>query len=564
MVEELAASGKLKVIPNNTEQYVAMVQTTEDSEIKFKFIDSFRFMASSLDKLTSYLNKYPVLESQFTNTRLLQRKGVFPYAYVSAWERLEEQQLPPIEAFHNDLTNTAINSDDYEHAQNVWREFKCRDLGEYSDLYLKTLLADVFENFRESCIKNYGLDAAHYYTAPGLSWDAMLKHTGVELETLQDVDILMFLEKGIRGGMTQCSSRYAKANNKYMPDCDPASPSTYLMYYDINAMYSWAMSQFLPSEGLEWVEDAGNLNFDVPDDNQEGYILEVDLEYPQHIHDRQRDLPMAPTKQKPPGSQYEKMLATLYTKERYVVHYRNLKQYLSEGIVLTRIHRALRFRQSDWLKTYIDLNTALRQNSKNEFEKNLFKLMNNAVFGKTMENVRLRRDIKLVGKWQGRYGAEALISRPNFKCSTVFNENLVAIELTRTEVVFDKPIYVGMCVLDISKTILYEFHYNYMKNAYGSLCKLCYTDTDSLIYSIETADVYADIKENIVRFDTSDYSENNVYGMPRVNKKVPGLMKNEGAGKLLLEFVGLRAKMYACRFEDSCTKKAKGVKSYVV
>ncbi|GJQ87763.1 hypothetical protein Trydic_g14174 [Trypoxylus dichotomus] len=566
LVEELAKSGKLRVIPNNTERYTAMTHTTEDNEIKFKFIESFRFMASSIDKLASYLEEHPVLVSNFNrDVGLLKRTGVFPYGYVDNLKKLDELHLPPIEAFHNDLTNTDICEEDYKYAQKVWREFQCRNLGEYSDLYMKTdvlLLAEIFENFRQNCLKNYGLDAAHYYTAPGLSWDAMLKYTGVELDTLQDVDLLMFLERGIRGGMTQCSARHARANNKYMPDYNPSLPSTYLMYYDINAMYSWAMSQYLPSGGLKWVEDVDNFNLNIPDDSPTGYILEVDLQYPQGIHDRQSDLPMAPEKRKPPGSREEKLLATLYNKERYVVHYRNLKQYLCEGLLVTRIHRVLQFNQSDWLKPYIDLNTRLRQRAKNEFEKNLFKLMNNAIFGKTMENVRLRRDIKIVSKWDGRYGAEALISKPNFKNSTIFNENLVRVELYRNEVIFDKPIYVGMSILDISKTVLYEFHYNYMKNFYGGRCKVCYTD--SLIYAIETVDVYEDMKTNITRFDTSDYPENNIYGIPRVNKKVPGLMKDEGAGKLLLEFVGLRAKMYACRFQDSNIKKAKGVKTYVV
>lgn len=569
LVEELAGTGNLRVLPNNTEQYISMTYSFENNEVKFKFIDSFRFMASSLDKLASYLEEYPILESRFDrDVSLLKRKGVFPYCYVSCWEKLQDIQLPSIEAFYSDLTNASITERDYVHAQSVWQEFQCRNLGEYSDLYLKTdvlLLADVFENFRKNCLHNYGLDAAHYYTAPGLAWDVMLKTTEVELDTLQDVDMLLFIEKGIRGGMTQCSARYAKANNQYMSEHDPTAQNIFLMYYDINAMYSWAMSQYLPYGGLKWVEDCEHVNFNIPDDNTIGYILEVDLEYPESIHDRQSDLPMAPEKGKPPGNRQEKMLATLQKKEKYVLHYRNLKQYLAEGIVLSKIHRVLEFNQSNWLKSYIELNTILRQNAKNDFEKNLFKLMNNAVFGKTMENVRLRRDIKIVGKWEGRYGADALISKPNFKCRTIFNDNLAAIELSRTEVVFDKPIYVGMCVLDISKTILYEFHYAHMKNVYGDKCKLCYTDTDSLIYAIETHDIYEDMKQNINRFDTSDYPSDNLYNLPQVNKKVPGLMKDEGAGKLLLEFVGLRAKMYACKYQDSnIIKKAKGVQGSVL
>ncbi|KYM98518.1 hypothetical protein ALC62_10767, partial [Cyphomyrmex costatus] len=213
----------------------------------------------------------------------------------------------------------------------------------------------------------------------------------------------------------------------------------------------------------------------------------------------------------------------------------------------------------------IELNTQFRTRARNDFEKNLYKLMNNAVFGKTMENVRDRVDVKLVTAWEGRYGAEALIAKPNFHSRSAFEENLIAVELRKLEVKFDKPIYVGMCILDISKTCLYEFHHEYMTPLFRDRCKIVYTDTDSLIYRIECDDVYETMKRDIDRFDTSDYPANNAYGMPLANKKVLGLMKDENNGAIMTEFVGLRAKMYALRVDGKRdTKKAKGVKSSVV
>ncbi|XP_066583804.1 uncharacterized protein [Prorops nasuta] len=187
--------------------------------------------------------------------------------------------------------------------------------------------------------------------------------------------------------------------------------------------------------------------------------------------------------------------------------------------------------------------------------------MNNAVFGKTMENVRNRVDVSLVTKWEGRYGAEALISKPNFHSRAIFKENLVAIQLSKLSAKFDKPVYVGMSILDISKTCMYEFHYDYMLPTFGSKCKAMYTDTDSLVYSIECDDVYSVMKRDLVKFDTNDYPADNRYGLPRVNKKVPGLMKDENNGKIMTEFVGLRAKMYTFKVQDctKITKKAKGV-----
>jgi len=251
---------------------------------------------------------------------------------------------------------------------------------------------------------------------------------------------------------------------------------------------------------------------DVALDSPTGYILEVDLEYPQHLHDAHADLPFCPTRDKPPGKRETKLLATLYDKKRYVIHYRNLQQCTRHSLRVTKIHRVLKFAQSPWLRDYIQLNTDFRTRANNEFEKNLYKLMNNAVFGKTMENVRNHVDVRLLTRWDGRYGAEAMIAKPNFHSRSVFSENLVAIEMRKLEVKFDKPIYVGMCILDISKTCLYEFHHEYMLPQYREKCKIMYTDTDSLIYHIECDDVYNIMKRDIAKFDTSDYPIDNPYG----------------------------------------------------
>ncbi|XP_067211783.1 uncharacterized protein [Linepithema humile] len=390
------------------------------------------------------------------------------------------------------LTGETVSESDYAHATNVWQTFSIEDLGQYSDLYLKTdvlLLADIFQNFRNMSIKSYGLDPAHYYTLPGYTWDAMMKYTRVKFELLTDIDMVLFVERGIRGGLSQCSNRYAAANNKYMPSYDPSEPSSYLMYYDVNNLYGWAMCQPLPYAKFRWVDDVENFNvMSVASDSATGYVLEVDLEYPANLHDAHSDLPFCPTRDKPPGKREIKLLATLCDKQRYVIHYRNLQQCVRHGLRIAKIHRVLQFAQSPWLRGYIELNTQFRTRATNDFEKNLYKLMNNAVFGKTMENVRNHTDVRLVTQWEGRYGAEAMIAKPNFHSRNVFSENLIAVELRKLEVKFDKPIYVGMCILDISKTCLYEFHYEYMAPLYRDNCKIMYTDTDSLIYLLHCED----------------------------------------------------------------------------
>ncbi|XP_018302107.1 uncharacterized protein, partial [Mycetomoellerius zeteki] len=543
--------------------------------VKLRFVDSFKFLSTSLEKLVSYLDKskLTITRSEFRNLNtedfdLLTRKGVFPYEYVNSVDKLDETSLPPRESFYSSLTDEVVSEDDYQHATNDLRRLCIETLGDYSDLYLKTdvlLLADVFENFRDTCIETYGLDPTYYYL-PGYTWDGMLKYTGIRFELLTDIDMVMFVERGIRGGLSQCSHRYARANNKYAPSYDPSEPSTYLMYFDVNNLYGWAMSESLPYGEFQWVDDVERFDvMSVSSDSVIGYILEVDLAYPQSVHDAHTDLPFCPTRERPPGKRNDKLLATLYDKERYVTYYRNLQQCIQHGLYVKKIHRILQFAQSPWLRGYIELNTRFRKLANNEFEKNLYKLMNNAVFGKTMENVRDHVDVRLVTRWDGRYGAEAMIAKPNFHSRSVFSEDLIAVEMRKLEVKLNKPIYVGMCILEISKMRLYEFHYDYVMPLYRDKCKIMYTDTDSLIYLLECENVYENIKRDIARFDTSDYPEGNAYDIPRVNTKIPGLMKDENNGAIMTEFVGLRAKMYAFRvIGRSDTKRIKGVKKNVV
>lgn len=568
------AEGEVQIIPQNKEKYISFskILIINGHKINLRFIDSFKFVSSSLDSLASNLNndKFNELRSQYPDERdfnLLKRKGVFPYEYLTCFESLKSTSLPQIEDFYSSLTDSTISFDDYTHAQRVWSHFQCNNMFDYSNLYLKTdvlLLSDVFENFRNVCLKTYGLDPVHYYTAPGLSWDAMLKFTQVELELLTDFEKIAFVKSGIRGGVSQCSNRYAKANNLYMDDFKPDEPSSYLTYLDANNLYGWAMSQYLPISQFEW--ETNDINFNVPIDSNIGYILEVDLEYPQHLHDAHSDFPLCPENICVGGSKEPKLVPNLYDKKKYIIHYRNLIQCLELGLKLTKVHRVLKFQQSSWLKKYIDLNTHLRTLANSDFEKDFYKLMNNSIFGKTMENIEKRVNVKLLTDWEDcgkRKGVQSLIAKPEFHSLSIFSENLVAVQLQKTKLLYNKPIYLGFCILDISKTLMYDFHYKYMKCKFPNL-KLMYTDTDSLVYQVFCTDFYKELKPDLSdHFDTSDYDKNNIYGFPLVNKKKLGFFKDEHNGNIFTEFVGLRSKMYAMRVNNKTMTKAKGVNKCV-
>ena len=314
-----------------------------------------------------------------------------------------------------------------------------------------------------------------------------------------------------------------------MEGYDEKKPSKYIMYLDASNLYGWAMSQYLPYGSFKWLSNEELNNIDLgkyKEDSNDGLILEADLEYPKDLHELHNDYP------------------------EYVVHYRNLQLYMDLGLKVTKVHRALKFKQSLWLKQYIDFNTNKRKEANTSFEKDFFKLMNNSIFGKTMEKLRKRVDVRLVTEVNQFI---KLTSKPTFVSSKIFSKNLVAVHKIKETLKLNRPAYVGMCILNLSKTLMYDFHYNYIKKEYGSREKLLFTDTDSLTYEIETEDVYKDLWKKKELFDNSNYPK----GSPK--------FKDESCGKIISEFVGLRSKMYSYIMEDGKGgMTAKGIKKNVI
>ncbi|CAI6374232.1 unnamed protein product [Macrosiphum euphorbiae] len=510
-------------------------------------------MASSLAHLaenltTANFDKFREVAKVFapSEMELVTRKGVYPYEYTDSWDKLDATSLPDKFQFYSALTETHVSDEDYSHATRVWNHFACTSLGAYSDLYLKVdvvLSADVFENFRDIFYKSFNL------------------------ELLTDFEKVLFTEAGTRGGLVQASRRHARANNPATPGYNADEPSTSLIYLDANNLYGYAMCKYMPISDFTWYP--GNPEVALAqlewmgETDDVGRIYEVDISYPQHLHDAHNDMPFLPHASIPHGSSVRKLMVTFLRKERYVVHYMNLKQAMAHGVVVEKTHRVLEFRQSPWLAPYINFNTELRRQAANKFEEQFFKDLNNSVFGKSIENMRARFNLELVS-CPARM--RKLINRPTFKYCTTYNENLSAVTQHSKEVDFCKPIYIGFTVLELSKVLMYGFHYDVMKRHYGDKIELLYTDTDSLFYRVVTDDFYADLIDNpnLMRFmDTSNLpKDHKCYSTLR--KRVPGLFKNETNSRTVYEYVALRAKSYAYDVEQEVTIRSKGVMRHVI
>ena len=597
---ELNPNKRINLVAQNSEKFI----TFSFGQCDFK--DSFLFLSASLDKLVK-LNKYAGKEKlkdwehNFTFTQsnpyvknktdldLLTEKGVYPYDYMNSFGKFNETTLPSKEHFYSQLYEEKISDKDYERAHLIWKHFNLKNLGEYHDLYLMTdvyLLTDVFENFRDMCLNYYGLDPAYYITLPNYAWSAFLHMTGVRLQQIHIKEMYEMIENGLRGGMTQCTYKKVEANNKYMnEEYDKSKPSSYINYLDANNLYGLAMSKKLPYDDFNWyfkkIDEKKIMNYN--DEDETGFILEVDLAYPKEIHDLHKDYPLAPEimcvsesmlsdVQKEIHKQYynhevkdektNKLILNVMNKKKYVLHISTLKFYLQHGLKLKKVHRAISFKQSHFLKPYIDFNTEKRKNSKTDFEKDLFKLMNNSVYGKTMENVRKHGDFELVDT---AVRFQKLVNKPTYKHRHIIHENLVVVEKEKHKVELNKPIYMGMSILDYSKAHMYSFYYDILKPKYGDNIKLVYTDTDSYVIQVMTDDIYEDFRGINDYMDFSDYPISHP-NYDKWNKKVLGKFKDEMNGKIITSFIGLKPKSYCFKVygEDKEHKKSKGVITHKV
>ena len=602
IVQHLGGSEKVrtKVLAKSLEIFISL-----EYGGRLQFIDSVNFMngslaslvsllpAENIDQYTSYITEDHQLKG------LLREKGVFPYEYLDSEQRLQETTLPNIEHFYDSLNKKHITEKQYEHAQLVWKGFQCQTLREYMELYLlldTMLLAAVVEKYRQSTLNHFQLDPMHYVTAPSLCWDAMLKTTGVELELLQSVDMYLFFSSSIRGGISGTSTRYAMSNN----DCaghdtmDNNKPVSHILGFDCNNLYGLSMSMKLPVDGFRWLTNAQLQSFDplqIPEDSELGYFLEVDLAYPEQLHDTHNEFPLAPEKLDIPKEQWSeetkrlaslfgmshsstglKLMCTLQDKYKYRLHYKTLQLYLRHGLKLKKIHRGITFRQTDFMRRYILLNTQARKKATSDFEVSLYKGYNNYIFGKTCYNIFKQRRTKIV---TDKSKFVKIAAQPTFNGCSIVNERVTLVQCKPLTIVCDKPIYIGCTVLELSKSHMYRFYYERLiPTYYDTGLRMLYTDTDSFYIQVfNRPDVYKDLQRHQEWFDCSAYPTNHFLHNNEGKREI-GLMKDIHGYGHITEFLALRSKMYTVRVrpwypgenndDEQQEKKAKGIASTVM
>ena len=628
LVDRKKDNVKFEIIPKTDEKYISVKYGC------IKFIDTYRFLSSSLDKLVKTLadnshktlknlkkeivgddkildiinelenmidktkrnksnsdlkKKYPdkiieleeafldyigendlkLLKTEFPDKwRYLTKKLAYPYEYFNIIEDYDN----PVDNLENKdffskLKNKYPDDSEIERTREIIKKFNIKDGKELTELYCKSdvlLLTCVFEKFIKVSQNEFGISPLYFVSLPGYTWACGLKHTNIRLQTLQDKDMILLLENGIRGGISGVmGDRYVKSDK-----------NKNIIYFDATNLYGFAMSKPLPYDDIKFETENVCLEeiLNTPDDSDIGYFLEVDLEYPHNIRQKTKHFPFAPENKSISKDNFgpymksimpkiyvshKKIICDWTDKRNYLIHYRMLKFYIRHGMKINKVHSVISFKQSNWLEKYIDFNTQKRNQAVNDFEKDFYKLLNNAFYGKTMENVRNRCKIEIIKR--DNYDKILRLQRKltfNGICKSFGNcDSYLEKE---HEILMDKPIYLGFAILELSKLYMYETYYDTLQPYFGQKnIQLHYMDCDSFVLSIKSENIIKDLKNLEDIFDFSNIDANHELYSEK-NKKVLGKFKIETPKNIFIdEFIALRSKMYAFKCKDKVEDKNK-------
>ncbi|KAG1653152.1 hypothetical protein GQR58_025779 [Nymphon striatum] len=571
----------ISVIAHSSEKYLTFsVMFFGQENFRLQFIDSYQHLSASLSVLFESLKKdeakitndlkniYPLLTDE-----VIMKKGTFCYEYLNSENKLSEKQLPTRDMFYNRLINEECSHANYDIAKKAWFQFDCDSLKDYLMGYLRMdvyQLADIFINYTNMCKNYYGLYPVNYVSLPGLSLDAALKSSNIMLDLITDRQMLLDFKTSIRGGLVFLNKHHSIANIPKTEGYDPKSPQKQIIVVDENNLYGFSMQNYLPKGNFKYINEFDFNNVD----EKYGYFFVVDLAYPSKIHDLTCDFPLASEHMKitddmlsdymknlpiKKGAPTQKLTLNQFDKIEYKVFYPVLKFYLEMGMKITKIHRIIKYDQEPFLKSYIDFNSRMRQNSTTDFGKSFFKLLNNSVFGKLCENLTNRTNFKLC---TNETQLAKVLAHPQIKQSYFFDDNLTGHSIDITEVEMNRPLAIGSCILDLSKLIMYDLFYKKLKPIFPNI-RILASDTDSFFLEIHNMSHDKIIKTMWPILDTSNYDKNHKY-FSLTNKAKLGYIKDEGCGSPFLEAVFLKPKMYSLlSTDDKYNKKtAKEVLNY--
>ncbi len=586
----------ISAIPLNTQKF-----KTFSFNDNIVFLDSMAFLPDSLERLVENLVasdcEFPLLQELMVDPdrrgqpvnplpscmkKLLLRKGVYPYSFATSIKALEEcTELPSREDFFNDLAQEPVSDEDYQHAEQVWRAFGVRNMLDYTTLYVRTdvlLLAEAILDMRRSIWSEFQLDLCGYLSLPMLAKDIMLKYTGAEIELISDQEMSNLLQSSIRGGLSFINKRLAVARPETKGEEDPRV----ILYVDANNLYGRAMVFPLPYRGFRWMTEDEIKEFDLERDvtrnsGDNGYILEVDLRYPEHLHLEHSSFPLAPHSMNidendiSPYSKEalsavygkkkhssKKLVSTFRTRKNYVVHGLNLQLYQKLGLEILKIHRGITFQQVDFIRPYIEMCTKKRRSAPTESLKNMYKLLCNALYGKMIEGVFGRMDCKFN---YTRDKAMDNSSSPLYMGNVICDEDFSISFLRKKMVRMNQSWAVGFSILELSKLVMQELYYETIQPAFGKNgCTVLMSDTDSFLLEVRAASVDEAVSRIEHVMDFSNYPKQHpLYDCSRA--KALGYLKNEVPNSLITHYVGLKSKTYMLLTEDGKKQvRAKGVK----
>ena len=578
LINAKAHKKNLTTIARTNEEYMSVNYSC------IKFLDSIRFLTASLEELTESLKEddYIHLKKHFPNHwMLLKNKLAYPYEFYKTLEDYEK----PIEellnagsgAYYSKTANKIPDQKEIGRTNEIIKLFNIKNGRELTELYCKAdaiLLANIFEKFISVSKTEFGINPLYHISLPGTTWSNGLKYTKIELELIKNVDLFQMFEHGIRGGLSGIfGDRYIASDN-----------NTVILHVDMNNLYGFAMLFHLPTGNFQIFENdlitesLIDKVLNTHDCSNIGYVLIVDLIYPDNIKYKSKNFPFCPENKTIDPNNYteymkehepkphrptSKLICDQTDKEYYIVHYRNLKFYLRMGMIIKKVHRIVSFDQSPWLAKYIDYNTQKRAQADSDFIRDYHKNLVCSFFGKTMEDVRNRIKVEFVKntnerkilKYQSRLDFNGIHKSYQDYDSYTFKSNVVKME---------KPIYLGFTILELSKLLMYETYYDKLQKYFGiDGIQIHYQDTDAFIMSLKTTNVINDLsnlQKQYNLFDFSNLDKNHIL-YSNEYKKIPGYLKIETPKSLCIDkFICLRSKCYAYMTQlDGFKNKFKGI-----